>query len=1344
MKHFVKFFSVAVVAILAFSCTTDTTEDLGVAVGGKTTLTISLEESRTQLGEKVDGAYPLYWSEGDQISVNGTVSSALSAAAEGSATAAFSFDGVLSYPYNIVYPASSKGEVTFPTAQSFKEGTFCAGAAPMYGYAVEGGDAIQLQNLAGVLRIAVSGDKTLSSIVLTAEEGNLAGTYAVDCATGALTLVEGTGSKSIAYTLGEGVALGAKATPFYISAPAGSYGKVTVALYAVSGEKMTLQFDTTEKPILAGMVREFGEFEYNGVLSNEFIIDSVDALIAFAANPSKDARVTANLDLTGVEWTPIEGFAHTFDGGNFEIKGVTTPLFGTTNGSFKNVKLVDINLVETVNPTTGALARCIISTSAEPLVVDNCSVSGKLTVNVKDFAPTVKETPTDVASGALIGYVTGVTLTNCVNNAKVEIQQNVSTSTTVTVIACAGGVIGLATVSNAPTHVENCVNKGEIVYTNGSYSTKFNLSPRCGGVAGMLSANVTAKNLTNYGTVTAHGPFNSTSTINFGGVLGYAISAHMEDSNNYGAVSLASGRFASVRMGGVSGHYGESSATNCHNWAPISTAEGIVHHDLICGGAFGCHTGSSASEFNRPLKNCSNNAPVTINSDMEGKAADEQFRVAGAVGWSQNYHDGVTNNVKGVVTINSALYNADDTAYCIAIAGGVAYQTQSSVPSNVTNHADINVNCTLTTASTYTSYSNVRMNVGGALGYFNVNSNTVSGLLNTGDITVWADSAGDIRIGGAFAQDADGVIEGAENSGNVTLKANSKAGNVVEIGGIAACCAGDGVNNVTNSGNVTIEAGLEVQKTLHAAAGVAWTSKAIKNITNSGNLLIEGAKCGLLSTATTLEKCANVGGAIGWINAKVTMDGVYNSGDVTVKNLNTAYTLGMGGCIGRFGNDTGGTGKNMKNTGAIYLDENSYVGGGLFLGGCIGIGQKSDSGSLSNCENDGPITVKASVPSGNTYIGGVGGYVDLGGSNSNLTNLANGDIYMEMTKTSVDKEYSIAGVVGRMVDHCVPVANYGDITIKGTIETNARIAGIVAYPNNYNRRNMTNEGIFTIDAHFTKSLMVGGILAGATSLAYGGVYTNVVNKGKIHITKNTVIEASAHIGGIYGSTASASQVFNCVSNSADILFEGKCGLDETSVVRLGGIAGNALALKSVQNGCENSGKVEFTGSTTGTLSMGGIFGHSEIAHESTAGIPVLGLDGKETTTADTRPTGPIYLCPVVNKGDVISSGTCAASHIGGWVGFTTTPISNATVFCTIDAGNGQNVGMVMGIPYAEVTKVSNSRIGGVLVGAYDIEDEVYKRLEIDGSNFFEYIYSTPIDENTAAADGCEGISSIEE
>ena len=66
MKHLTRIFF-AVAALVAVSCTTDVTEDLGVKLAGQTTLTFSLEESRTQLGEKAGDLYPVTWCENDAI-----------------------------------------------------------------------------------------------------------------------------------------------------------------------------------------------------------------------------------------------------------------------------------------------------------------------------------------------------------------------------------------------------------------------------------------------------------------------------------------------------------------------------------------------------------------------------------------------------------------------------------------------------------------------------------------------------------------------------------------------------------------------------------------------------------------------------------------------------------------------------------------------------------------------------------------------------------------------------------------------------------------------------------------------------------------------------------------------------------------------------------------------------------------------------------------------------------------------------------------------------------------------------------------------------------------------------
>lgn len=111
MKTLSKLF-VAMVALFAYACATDATEDLGVKLdGGQTEITLSLEESRTQLGEKVEGVYPLYWSEGDAIAVNGVPSEPLTKAADGASAATFVVNGEVAYPHNIVYPADRKSVV---------------------------------------------------------------------------------------------------------------------------------------------------------------------------------------------------------------------------------------------------------------------------------------------------------------------------------------------------------------------------------------------------------------------------------------------------------------------------------------------------------------------------------------------------------------------------------------------------------------------------------------------------------------------------------------------------------------------------------------------------------------------------------------------------------------------------------------------------------------------------------------------------------------------------------------------------------------------------------------------------------------------------------------------------------------------------------------------------------------------------------------------------------------------------------------------------------------------------------------------------------------------------------
>ena len=234
-------------------------------------LTISLDDSRTSLGDKYNGIYHLYWLSEDTILCNELVSSGTSMDIYGSTIATFMFADTPTPPYNIVYPAPSNGEVAtkegcypvvFPERQNYVEGSFDSGAAPMYGYTTD--TNTRLTHLAGVLRVAVKGDVTLSHIVVSAESGYISGIFDLNCQTGEITPQEGKASNQIVYNFENGLQLDLnEATPFYIAIPAGSYGVVSLSIYAVTGERMTGKFDSTQKPISLGQVREFTELTFS-------------------------------------------------------------------------------------------------------------------------------------------------------------------------------------------------------------------------------------------------------------------------------------------------------------------------------------------------------------------------------------------------------------------------------------------------------------------------------------------------------------------------------------------------------------------------------------------------------------------------------------------------------------------------------------------------------------------------------------------------------------------------------------------------------------------------------------------------------------------------------------------------------------------------------------------------------------------------------------------------------------------------------------------------------------------------------------------------------------------------
>ena len=120
-----KIFSVILAGLMLVGCQNFEEQDV-VGVDGRS-LTVSLAETRTSLGAKEGTTYPVYWSEGDCIVVNGVKSQAAQINVNNQASASFELVGVVEYPYSITYPycentSAEQAKVLFPAQQSYVEG----------------------------------------------------------------------------------------------------------------------------------------------------------------------------------------------------------------------------------------------------------------------------------------------------------------------------------------------------------------------------------------------------------------------------------------------------------------------------------------------------------------------------------------------------------------------------------------------------------------------------------------------------------------------------------------------------------------------------------------------------------------------------------------------------------------------------------------------------------------------------------------------------------------------------------------------------------------------------------------------------------------------------------------------------------------------------------------------------------------------------------------------------------------------------------------------------------------------------------------------------------------------
>lgn len=738
---------------------------------------------RTTLGELSEGTRAVYWSEGDQLCINGSVSEALAGVVPQQASAQFRFNALLSYPYKALYPASfyaESGKITLPATQAWAEGTFAAGTAPAAAYLTAAG-ALQLSNLCGVLKIKLLAKEGGDADKITRVEfrGNadekVSGDFGLDYTMPVIIAATATdpADKAVAVTMDNALSA-TQATEVYIVVPARTYSAgFTLTIMDESGHTMT---SVNNAPVT---------FEKGRILSKAtalvfeptatvIVIDTPAKLNAFATafnagEYDEDVMVKVTADLTYDETTNAGyttignenyNFKGIFDGGGYTIGGLTTNkalFYIPEDATIKNVVFgADCTITHpaSLGGNWGIIARvpkgdtviedCVVdcdltlyyssSASSETGIgmvagrldgnasVQNCTVNGDINyVNDGQCMPYAQNV------GGVVGYalaaassISGCTMNGALNF-PAQAGQTATSSTTTDLYIGIGGIVGKSIGA-----VSGCRMNGDILWED--YLLSIGLGGICGWGTGSFTDCTVTRNMT------VNVPCESTTDIKYvrafyGGVVGRLQGAMTNCHNTAANVMSIDDSHNSCCVGGLVGKtFSPSVITDCTNSSPIMQNT-VAANDMQVGGIVG-------SFYAGTIVSAVNSGAVTVKTPKA--VSTSQIDVGGICGQITAGIDGgaFSGNVSAIH--NSGLITADLQEECIGYGwlniGGVVGRANAATSSvqRVTNagrvHVDVNK------GDGTLAFKN--LHEGGIVGRV-AEAATVSGCINTAETRCW-------------------------------------------------------------------------------------------------------------------------------------------------------------------------------------------------------------------------------------------------------------------------------------------------------------------------------------------------------------------------------------------------------------------------------------------------------------------------------------------------------------------------------------------------------------------------------------------------------------------------------
>ncbi len=1150
----------SVVLLAAAGCTQDLTEDqapiiseVGGGSGEVKTLQVSMPvPTRTELGEKVDGKYPVSWSETDVLAVNGKPTTGIAIYEEKPNVAVFDLPLGVTIPYHIVYPFqgddvavvanSGKYPVVFSAEQQHTEGSFAPNSAPMYAWS-SGFDDIHMEHLATALRFAIKAKagqnvdlKYIS--VSTVDAAPIAGVFDVYCAdkddvvAGTLEARESTYPTVFYNFEGDSYKLSSdKEDVFYIVVPKGEYTTFEVNFVEQSGKVYSRTFDAKgDKKLLGGKVREFPAVEFDFDACETMLLIGSDADMQTLANEVKAGTFNSNydgallvtdVDMTGKEWTSLDGFSSLFEGRGYTIKGLSAPLFGeNVVGTISNVK-VEGNIVEETKGKVGLLARSLSVSGDKVGTIFNCSAKGS--IEYKNSKLALSNDYKLINIGGVVGGVYGGKVSLAESNVDINI----------TTVAGAdgkskefypsiGGVVGYvcANGDKHPVVAENTSN-GTIAWNDDSESTK--AFPYIGGVAGYVVDGAFDGNV-NGGELTINKPMLD---LDWGGVIG-ASKVLVANCENKGSLTI-NDALTKANIGGVLGKLEANSITDCENSGQLYFGELFkINKNCNIGGVV-----AYAEKGTKEIKGCTNSGSIEYFGSCYYVARDNFG--ASCTGTSSS-HASHPKGSQVVENANMAL-------------GGVVGFTWSELVSDCHNEKSAVLNIAGSVAGN------------GDIQYHKatIDKNTAI----AGVIGARAGRKAQLGIGNNVK------TENCSNDGNVNFGWQYCGASNIFSSACIGVFESDYIADCKNSGAVNVQFNVSTDSYEHPTTNnlIAFASGMFGYISDSCDEIHNCSNSGVVKVSNSSSRMMWVSGLLGTAayKAEIKMNNCSNSGDIIVEDDVKARILYVGGILANTLNITLQY-PGCYNSGSVETRANTSAE--TYIGSIFGYSYGSDKGAgTTGIRNTGRVTYAGKSPL--AYVGGYCGVYRENSHTVQFDNATTGVVEYKGEASIMACVGGIAGLAGAVTTDAAP-ANGG--VASNITKLDAITAGKF-------QNGMTNNGNVTIYGYAPKIYVSGGF--GYLTAKDGGI-SGLTNNGTVEVpdmTNAKNIPASIHVGGVFGyatmntaypTTAGSISVDKAISgcdNTGSIIYKGIA----TDGAYIGGIAG--WASKAALYDCINDGDI---------------------------------------------------------------------------------------------------------------------------------------------------------------------------